>query len=697
MKKFFLLLIVLALLAAPAFSIIKLDQDDSDWADLPLLLEAVDNVDGYFPSEVGAAVTDIVDVKEVKATIVGNVMYFMIRFQGGPAWPNMADQGEYEGVPINRSRGYYHLLLDLDNDVTSGWDSHYYEAHYTPVGYLASQSMPNTDPIGADTYLMWGCQGWKTPPHPDSGGIKNSGIRQVEYYSADVSEIDSKTDAGADYDIFWNEVSNPDSAKAFAWNGTLPVMESDDATLVDGRYYWMGHAWGSDFLEMGVELTMIQKYWENKGMDYFNMGDIIGVAAMIETPADDWGVDMTPRGEFACPEIPVRPNGIDFDGDDADWEAQSLLLEAVDNVDGYFPSEVGAAVTDIVDVKEVKAFVNDAENAIYWFVRFQGGPAWPNMADQGEYEGVPINRSRGYYHLLLDLDNDVTTGWDSHYYEAHYTPVGYLASQSMPNTDPIGADTYLMWGCQGWKTPPHPDSGGIKNSGIRQVEYYAADVSEIDSKTDAGADYDIYWNEVTDPDSAKSFMHDGMLPCMESDDASLVDDMVYFNAHAWGFDFLEMGQSLGLVKKYWSNKLGVDVLKPGDVIGVAAMIETPMDDWGVDMTPRGQFTVGGGAAVDNANSLLAKKFVLEENYPNPFNPVTNIKYSVPNTAEVKLVIYNALGQKVRTLVEETKPAGNYQVKWNGRNDLGQLVSSGVYIYKLTSGSTTITKKMNLLK
>jgi|GEM_PF-672853 len=595
MRKLLMLLLTLTLLSSTAFTQILLDGDDADWLAEPLLIEAVDNVDGYFPMEVGAAVTDIVDVKEVKAKFVGNVLYFFIRFWGGPAWPNMADQGEYEGVPINRSRGYYHLLLDLDNDITTGWNSHYYEAHYTPVGYLASQGIENTDPLGADTYLMWGSTYWKTAPHPDSGGIKNSGVRQVEYYAADVSEIVSETDAGADYDIFWNEVSKPDSAKGLAWNGTLPVMESDDETLVDGRYYWMGHAWGFDFLEVGIELTMIQQYWENKGMTYFNAGDVIGLAAMIETPADDWGVDLTPRGEISCPEIPVRPNSIAFDGDESDWAAQPVLVNAVDNVDGYFPLEVGAAVTDIVDVKEVKAFINDSEDAIYWFVRFWGGPAWPNMADQGEYEGTPINRSRGYYHLLLDVDNDATTGWDSHFYEAHYTPVGYLASQGMENADPIGADVYLMWGATYWKTPPHPDSGGIKNTGVRQVEYYAADVSEIESETDAGADYDIYWNEVTDPDSAYGLKHDGMLRVMESDDATLVDDMVYFNAHAWGYDFIEVGQALGPVKKYWMNKFGTEILKPGDVVGIAAMIETPMDDWGVDLTPRGELGVTGPA------------------------------------------------------------------------------------------------------
>jgi len=470
MKKLLLLLFFVALISSPAFAQIFLDGDDSDWAAEPTLIEAVDNVDGYFPSDVGAAVTDNVDVKEVKAFINDgeDAIYWFIRVWGGPAWPNKADQGEYEGTPINRSRGYYDLLLDLDNDPTTGSNTHYYETHYTPVGYLASQGITPSDKIGAESYLEWGGQGYKTAPHPDSGGIKNSGISSIGYSSYDISEINTETDVGAEYTIHDVGISNPDSTKALGWTGTLPVGESDDASLINGKSYWMGHAWGYDFLEMGMSLSHIKEYWMNKtGASMFQQGDVIGLAVRIETPMDDWGVDLTPRGELAVSSMPSRPSAIRFDGDDSDWDAHPVLLEAVDNVDGYFPSDVGAAVTDNVDVKEAKAFVEYKEDMIYWFVRVWGGPAWPNKADQGEYEGTPINRSRGYYDLLLDLDNDPTTGSNTHYYETHYTPVGYLASQGITPSDKIGAESYLEWGGQGYKTAPHPDSGGLKNSGIR--------------------------------------------------------------------------------------------------------------------------------------------------------------------------------------------------------------------------------------
>ncbi|MCK4445762.1 MAG: T9SS type A sorting domain-containing protein [Candidatus Marinimicrobia bacterium] len=81
-----------------------------------------------------------------------------------------------------------------------------------------------------------------------------------------------------------------------------------------------------------------------------------------------------------------------------------------------------------------------------------------------------------------------------------------------------------------------------------------------------------------------------------------------------------------------------------------------------------------------------------KNYPNPFNPSTTISYSVPTNSKVKLVIYNTLGKEVATLVNEEKPAGSYIVNFDGSE-----LSSGVYLYTLTTGTQVITQKMLLIK
>jgi len=92
---------------------------------------------------------------------------------------------------------------------------------------------------------------------------------------------------------------------------------------------------------------------------------------------------------------------------------------------------------------------------------------------------------------------------------------------------------------------------------------------------------------------------------------------------------------------------------------------------------------GSATAVENSHpARLTDNYYLSQNHPNPFNPETSIEYQLPHSAEVNLTIYNLQGQKVRELVNATKAAGIHSVRWNGRNELGQLVASGLYFYRL---------------
>jgi hypothetical protein len=105
--------------------------------------------------------------------------------------------------------------------------------------------------------------------------------------------------------------------------------------------------------------------------------------------------------------------------------------------------------------------------------------------------------------------------------------------------------------------------------------------------------------------------------------------------------------------------------------------------------------VGEPTAIDPVPQLVT---YLNDNYPNPFNPTTTIRYGIRERAHVSLKVYNVAGQLLRTLVDEVKPpAAEYRVKWNGDNDAGQPVASGVYFYKFVTKNFTQTKKMVLLK
>ena len=112
--------------------------------------------------------------------------------------------------------------------------------------------------------------------------------------------------------------------------------------------------------------------------------------------------------------------------------------------------------------------------------------------------------------------------------------------------------------------------------------------------------------------------------------------------------------------------------------------ETPEIPVTVVSTPR--------TGIDNESSDLPLKFSLFQNYPNPFNPSTEIKFGLPQQSDVRIEIFNILGQKVVTLYEGLLPAGFHSVRWNGSNS-----SSGIYYYKIAAESYTDIKKMTLLK
>ena len=94
---------------------------------------------------------------------------------------------------------------------------------------------------------------------------------------------------------------------------------------------------------------------------------------------------------------------------------------------------------------------------------------------------------------------------------------------------------------------------------------------------------------------------------------------------------------------------------------------------------------------------IPQHFYLKQNYPNPFNPTTKIEYGIAKTTRVNLVVYNVLGQRVRTLVNALQKPGRYTVQWDGKDDRGRPVPTGIYFYQLITPQTVKTKKLLLLK
>lgn len=107
--------------------------------------------------------------------------------------------------------------------------------------------------------------------------------------------------------------------------------------------------------------------------------------------------------------------------------------------------------------------------------------------------------------------------------------------------------------------------------------------------------------------------------------------------------------------------------------------------------------LSGAADVSEFGTGIPEKFELSHNYPNPFNPSTSFRYSIPDASNVKVVIYDINGVQVAELVNQFQNAGFYELTWNGTNDAGNFVSSGTYFYSVRAGNFVETKKMLLVK
>ena len=104
-----------------------------------------------------------------------------------------------------------------------------------------------------------------------------------------------------------------------------------------------------------------------------------------------------------------------------------------------------------------------------------------------------------------------------------------------------------------------------------------------------------------------------------------------------------------------------------------------------------------GSPTNVEDATIPIEFSVTQNYPNPFNPSTTIKYSIPQQSLVTIKVYDILGTEVKTLVNGERTPGIYSVQWNGDNNYGSKVATGIYIYRVVAGNFVQVKKMILLK
>ena len=174
----------------------------------------------------------------------------------------------------------------------------------------------------------------------------------------------------------------------------------------------------------------------------------------------------------------------------------------------------------------------------------------------------------------------------------------------------------------------------------------------------------------------------------------------YGMSDAVKFDAVSCGLvDTGRQESYWPFKVQIMATEPFDLeAGKSRSVAFAIvagATWSEITDAVQRARVKWGTVVSEAS--VPRDFEIYQNYPNPFNPSTNIHYYLSQNAHVSLTIYNILGQKVRTLFDEDKMAGSYFTSWDGKDNGGRTVASGLYLSTLHAGSFTASRKMLLLK
>jgi hypothetical protein len=229
----------------------------------------------------------------------------------------------------------------------------------------------------------------------------------------------------------------------------------------------------------------------------------------------------------------------------------------------------------------------------------------------------------------------------------------------------------------------------VEVKGVEEVDaWWPGRVFEVTTRATGMSDVMAYDLAISyDPDRVK--LLSGSQAVSEGD---------VFAENARGTLFFQRAEP-GLIEVA-AGRVGRDMTASGDADLVTVRFVTLADDPGLIEVVSGQLVNSAYQGVDmrvKKAQALPQIAALHQNFPNPFNPSTEIRFDIPTARNVELRVYNQLGQTVRTLVQSRMKAGTYRIKWDGRTEAGHGVSSGVYFYSLEAGAYSQIRKMTLVK
>jgi hypothetical protein len=387
------------------------------------------------------------------------------------------------------------------------------------------------------------------------------------------------------------------------------------------------------------------------------------------------------------PTILWAQHTITIDGNFDDWAnvpmAATDPADDVHDTDGNYPDDGAPEYVEYtdVDILEVK-FTNDAEN-LYGYIKATGEIGRTSIKDQpaGSKDG------RYYFIFTIDVDDNDTTGY-------RLKNGGYY-----PDSFGYDMNMEVEFYNEAFNTGHY-----INHEYISQIDLDANGVKDLEDQVVrlAPGTYDYYTQWVTFPDSSWVLVSDrgpvyqGIITIAVSANGHEAEIKVPMWGFLWtpeGKRIIDVGYTIDVSASLeGSGELSEQAINSGSTNGSKSV-------WGSDTAEPFSYVVAEtvtGIAVDSPiKRALPSTPVLYTNFPNPFNPQTTISYDLPDHAFVRITIYDILGREIITLIEENQAFGYHQTVWNGEDELGNTVSSGVYLYHLKAGSYSLVQKMVL--
>ncbi|UCD63506.1 MAG: T9SS type A sorting domain-containing protein [Candidatus Zixiibacteriota bacterium] len=366
---------------------------------------------------------------------------------------------------------------------------------------------------------------------------------------------------------------------------------------------------------------------------------------------------------------PVYTSFYAGDGNDPDWEDE---FNDYDGLYTMYYDGVWLPNHAVLIVGWDDAMPHDGGTGA-WIVKNSWGPSWGGTCGYGT-EG-------GYFTLAYGSAN---IGMNSSFIKAwqDYDSDGdVLFYDEAGATSYFGSGSTTGWGMCKFVMPA--------TAYVYRIEFWTSDIT---------TDVDVYlWDDFTGGTLSTPI------------DSKLNSSFAEAGYHSVELDSpheLTTGEDFYVAVKFTNNSHAWPI--PADVTGPNEMGTTYISSdgstwtdlgaaWGDDVAIRARTSVDLPVSVADTPEPTPYAYSLSHNYPNPFNPATRISYSLERRSQVQLVVYNILGQRVATLVDEVMPAGQHTVSWNGTDDSGNMLGSGVYFYRFKAGDFTDTKKMVLLK